>query len=85
MLMKTVVLIWIINCRNEPGTNEMRPTASYNMGLVFQRYTDPNQADMLKKLSTRTTNLKIGMTKRRITINTIERLMKHKVGSNVVE
>ena len=56
VVIKTVVFIWILttNCRKEPETNEMRPTAAYNMGLVFQRYTDPNRADMLKKLSIRT-------------------------------
>ena len=64
---------------------EMRPTAAYNVLRLYQRYTDPNQAGMLKELSIETINLKIKSTKRQITVNTIERLMKMKVGTNAVE
>ena len=84
-LMLIVLFIGVTECRREQVEKNMRPTAAYELLLLYQRYTDQNMADTLKKFTIKVINQKIKTINRRLTINTIERLMKHGVGTNDVE
>ena len=54
-----VIIFGLLRCRNRIKISEMRPTASYQIGQVLRRYTDPNQAEWLKKLVIDNTNTKV--------------------------
>ena len=66
-------------------SNKMNPSTAYAVQMIYQRYTDPNQAGALKKLTLDTVKLKLSATRRRITVNTIERLLRYGVGTNELE
>ena len=80
----TLILV-VLCCGQRKKIQVMHPTATYQIEQVYQRYTDPNQAGRLKKLTIDVANCKIKMTRRRITVNTLERLIKYGVGTNEVE
>ena len=63
----------------------MHPSTAYAILTIYQWYTDPNQAEALKKLTLDTVKLKVGATRRRITVNTLERLLRYGVGTNELE
>ena len=66
-------------------SNKMNPSTAYAVQMIYQRYTDPNQAGALKKLTLDTVNLKLSAIRRRITLNTIERLLRYGVGTYELE
>ena len=63
----------------------MRPTAVYQITHILRYSTDPNKADWLKKFTMRMIDLKIAMTRKRITVNILERLHRKGLGTNDVE
>ena len=63
----------------------MRPYAANRIRNICSISTVPNQAEWLKKFVFKMVNLKIGMTKRRITLNVLDRLNRIGIGTNEIE
>ena len=63
----------------------MRPYATYRLQNIFEVSTVPNQAAWLKEFTVKMINLKISMTKRKLTLNILERLDKLRIGTNELE
>ena len=80
-----VSFIGLTASRKEQPERNMRPTAAYELLILYQRYTDQNMADTLKKFTIKVINQKIKTINRRITVNTIERLIRRDIGTNDVE
>ena len=82
-LILTLILVIVVSGKRRSEDSKMRPTAAYSITLLYQ--TRPNTPDTLKKFTIDVINQKIKMTKRRITVNTLERLLKQNIGTNEVE
>ena len=63
----------------------MRPYATYQLHQIFELSTVPNQAAWWKKFTVRMINIKISMTRRRLTLNLLEKLEKIGIGTNDME
>ena len=63
----------------------MRPYAANQIRNMCEISTVPNQAEWLKKFVCKMINLKIGMTKRRITLNVLDRINRQGIGTNEIE
>ena len=63
----------------------MRPYAAYQIHHLLCSFADLNTADRLKKFFVKIINMKIVMTKRRLTMNLLEKIQRKGIGTNQIE